>query len=160
MKPQLVIDNDASQRPRAKGLKLNFRPIGSALGNFLGALNLGQVVLLFAISAVFFAMAAYLKTQVPAEDLASVFKGLISLGVSLMGLFTAGLAGRRSYAASPIIAIALVGVLEADALSLPIPKPELTQLLSTVLIATLIGTFLRIVSPNYAAHTEPPEQWY
>ena len=160
MKPQLVIDNDASQRPRAKGLKLNFRPIGSALGNFLGALNLGQVVLLFAISAVFFAMAAYLNTQVPAEDLSPLYKGLISLAVSLMGLFAAGLAGRRSYAASPIIAIALVGVLEADALSLPIPKPELTQLLSTVLIATLIGTFLWIVSPNYAAHTEPPEQWY
>ena len=77
-----------------------------------------------------------------------------------MGLFTAGLAGRRSYAASPIIAIILVGVLEIDTLSLPVPKPELTQLLSTVLIATLIGSFLRIVSPNYSANTEAPDQWH
>jgi len=160
MKPQLVIDNDAGQRRRAKGLKLNFRPIGSALGGLLGALNLGQVVLLFAISAVFFAMAAYLNTQVPPEDLSPFYKGLISLGTSLMGLFTAGLAGRRSYAASPIIAIILVGVLEIDTLSLPVPKPELTQLLSTVLIATLIGSFLRIVSPNYSANTEAPDQWH
>ena len=160
MKPQLVIDNDAGQRRRAKGLKLNFGPIGAAIGNFLDALNLGQVVLLFAISAVFFAMAAYLNTQVPAEDLSPLYKGLISLGVSLMGLFTAGLAGRRSYAASSIIAIALVWVLEFDALSLPFPKPELTQLLSMVLIAPLIGSFLRIVSPNYAANTEAPEQWH
>ena len=160
MKPQLVIDNDAGQRRQAKGLKLNFRPIGSALGNFLGALNLGQVVLLFASSAVFFAMAAYLNTQVPPEDLSPFYKGLICLGVSLMGLFTAGLAGRRSYAASPIIAIVLVGVLEIDTLSLPVPKPELTQLLSTVMIATLIGSFLRIVSPNYSSHTETPDQWH
>lgn len=160
MKPQLVIDNDAGQRRREKGLKLDLRPIGSAIGNLLGALNLGQVLLLFAISAAFFALAGYLNTQVSAEDLSPLYKGLISLGVSLMGLFTAGLAGRRSYAASPIIAIALVGVLETDALSLPIPKSEITQLLSMVLIAALIGSFLRIVSPNYSSHTEATEQWH
>lgn len=160
MKPQLVIDNDASQRRRAKGLKLNFGPIGAAIGTFLGALKLSQVLILFAISAAFFVMAGYLNTQVPVEDLSPLYKGFITLGVSLMGLFTAGLAGRRSYAASPIIAIALVAILELDALSLPIPKSELTQLLSTVLIATLIGSFLRIVSPKYSSYTEAPEQWH